>query len=87
MGSAEKIEAVEWAYRAALRASGGSESEQLVESSRAGALENKERGLLEIEEEKTTQGSLLEVMSNAIEGKKSELLGVVYFLTSRPRHS
>lgn len=65
MDSSEKYEAVELAYRAAMR-EGGVEGESLIDENDSVRFEAREKSLMELEREKVEHRSLLEMVSAAI---------------------
>jgi hypothetical protein len=76
----ERFEAVELAYRAAVRAS-GAEGEGLVDENDSVRFEGREKALMEVEQEKAGHGGLVEMVTAAIEAKNVKLLTMIYFLS------
>jgi hypothetical protein len=81
MDKAEKFEAVELAYRAAMREGGLAESEALVDENDSVRFEGREKSLMELEREKAEYGSLVEMVTAAIEARNTRLLTMIYFLS------
>lgn len=71
---------MELAYKAASRAA-GTEGEGLVDENDSVRFESRERALMEIEEERTQNGGLLDMISAAIEARNTKLLTMIHFLT------
>ena len=81
MSSSEKVEAVELAFKAALKESGLSESEGLIDENDSVRFEGRAKALVAIEAEKAEHGGLMELVGAAVEGRNVRLLTMMYFLS------